>query len=132
VFSRLALNYMHHDALREIARVARDGAAVVVCVNTLSWHVEQLRRQLRRLQLKPATFGVLTLMNGALYHAFGRQLTLRRHIAMLGVDAPIFYTPRSLRRDFSRQGLAPGCDDGDRYPLTPTFHATRRPRGGRP
>ena len=131
VFSRLALNYMRSDAaLSEIARVSRPGATLVVCLNTLPWHLEQIRNQLRRFKLKAAAFGLFTLVNGALYHIVGRQITLRHRGSMHSVHSPIYHTPRTLRRDFSRWGFDTLSDDSAEFADTPTFHAVRRVDGG--
>lgn len=129
VFSRLALNYMPANAaVAEMARVARDGAEAVIILNLLPWEWRVLKDDVRALRVKDTAFVMLKFLNGLIFHATGRQITLRYPGSMMSVHSPVVHTPWSLRRLLARHGFENLGDNAAEHPETPTFHARRRPR----
>ncbi|NLX20795.1 MAG: class I SAM-dependent methyltransferase [Phycisphaerae bacterium] len=129
VFCRLAINYMHsEDALAEMARVARDGADLVICLNMLRWHMKTMRKQLSRLQWKGLAFDLFRMGNGLLLHTLHRQITLSYAGQMFGTHSPVWHTPWTMRRQLARWSFDCLWDNATEHADTPTFHARRRPR----
>lgn len=128
VFSRLALNYMPaEDAVGEMARVATDGAWLVVTLNLLPWEWRTFLDNVRSLRARSVAYGVFKFMNGSLYHLTGRQVTLRYRGRMHAVHSPVYHTVRSVRRLLARHGFEVLGDDAARYAETPAFRARKVP-----
>ncbi len=129
VFCRLVLTYVRNDAaLSEMARVARDGATLVICLTTLRWDIRQLFRSIRARRWKSVAVRMFCLANGVLFHGLRRQVTWHHHGGMHGEQSPIFHTPRTVRRELRRWGFEPVWDDARTVPSVPTFRAVRRRR----
>lgn len=128
IFCRLVLTYLRSDdALAEMARVARPGADLVICLTTLRWDLDHFARDLKSLNVRGIGFHVLQLINGLLAHSLHVQITLPYRGKMFSSHSPVFHTPWTVRRDLRRHGFEPVSDDADAYPRVPTFHARRRP-----
>lgn len=126
VFSRLALNYMPaEDAVGEMSRVARGDAWLVVTLNLLPWEWRTFLDNMRSLRAKSIAFGLFKFFNGTLYHATGRQLTLRYRGRMHAVHSPVYHTVRSIRRLLERHNFEFFGDDAARQPETPAFQARK-------
>jgi len=127
VFCRLAFNYMPAAAaVREMARLCRPDADLVIILNLLPWEWRTFLDNVRAMRLKPTAYGLLKFLNGCLYHVTGRQLTLRYPGRMHAVHSPIFHTPRSVRRLLTRGGFRLAADDAADHPETAAFWCRRR------
>lgn len=126
VFCRLAINYMRsHQALAEMARVTRPGAEIVICLNTLRWHIEMLRGELGRRNWRAVGFDMFRFVNGTLFHLTGKQMTLRFKGRMHAVHSPVWHTPGTMIKHMKRWGFETIWHDADTHPATPTFRAKR-------
>jgi len=131
IFCRLALNYMRSDAaLSEMSRVAKNGAHLVVIVNTLPWEIATFMNNVRSLRFKSIAFGLIKFFNGVLFHTTRRQITIRYPGKMMSVHTPIFHTTRTIRRDLARWDFQWLSDDSTEHRQTPAFVSRRVTRSG--
>lgn len=74
VISRVALPYTHiRTTLAEIRRVLKPSGKVWVTLHPLSMALTYLKNALLNFELKRVVLGSYVLLNGALFHLFGRQ-----------------------------------------------------------
>lgn len=76
VICRVSLPYTNiPKALVEIRRVLKDDREVWFTLHSLSMELRQLRNSIRSLRLRRVIFGIYVIVNGLIFHFFGKQFS---------------------------------------------------------
>ena len=112
----LALPYMNNsEVLSEIARVLRPHGVLFLSTHHLRYYLGDLWRGFRSGSLLQVAHAARALGVGAIYHATGRQPSVR----LLGNET--FQTRWLLQRELERRGLMVDHERDDSRPQAPAF-----------
>jgi SAM-dependent methyltransferase len=117
VICRLVLPYTDNvQTLSEIARVLREGGALLLKIHHPRFYLRQLTESVRGRDLGQVIYSLRVLYAGTLYGMTGRQPTGR-----LTAAREVFQTEGMVRRELRRQGLSISRELPDSDAVTPSF-----------